>query len=312
MKVFVNPGHAPGGSPDPGACGNGLRESDVAANVGEMARQYLEAAGCETRLLQSDSLREISSTSNAWGADIFVSIHCNSAGNPAAKGTETYCYHGSESGAALASKIQRQMADALGTCDRGVKEAGFHVIRETDCTAVLAELAFISNTEDAALLRDRQDDFARAIARGVTDYIQSIQPVMPPQASAAVKDGMLSEHFAASEFSCHHCGEGGDSISPRLVELLEQLRADCGGYPLRINSGYRCPSHNANVGGAPNSQHVQGTAADVARPEALSFGDFAWYVGRLPFDGIGLYPGAKGDFIHVDVRHGGIGSHIYW
>jgi N-acetylmuramoyl-L-alanine amidase len=36
--------------------------------------------------------------------------------------------------------------------------------------AVLVELAFISNEGDEELLRDRQDDFARAIARGVTDY----------------------------------------------------------------------------------------------------------------------------------------------
>lgn len=312
MKVFINPGHAPNGNPDPGACGHGLREADVTAAVGAQVKKYLDAAGCETRLLQSDSLSEISGTSNGWSADIFVSIHCNSAANEAARGAETFCYYSSEAGAKLAAKIQKQLASSLDTLNRGVKEAGFHVVRETNCTAVLVELAFISNAQDAILLRDKQDDFAAAIARGVTDYIQSLQPIMPPGATVTPDSGMLSEHFAASEFTCHHCGQGGNKMSPKLIELLEKLRANCGGYPLSINSGYRCPTHNANVGGVPNSQHVQGTAADVARPQELTFGEFAWYVDQLPFDGIGLYPGDKGDFIHVDVRNGGVGSHIYW
>lgn len=316
-KVFINPGHAPYGNPDPGACGNGLRESDVTAAVGALVQKYLNDAGVETNLLQSDSLGEISATSNAWGADLFVSIHCNSAGNPAANGTETFRYNGSVKGAKLAGAIQKQLVDSIGTTDRGVKDANFYVLRNTDCVAVLVELAFISNEGDAAILRDKQDDIARAIARGVTDYIIDGGAVQPPAVAHAAPEidpasGMLSEHFAANEFACHCCGQGGGDMHPRLIELLEQLRANIGGYPLHINSAYRCPSHNAEVGGVPNSQHVLHTAADVARPDELSFDEFAWYVGQLPFDGIGLYPGDMGDFVHTDVRHGGVGSHIYW
>ena len=79
-------------------------------------------------------------------------------------------------------------------------------------------------------------------------------------------------------------------MHPKLIELLEKLRA--------------------NVGGVPNSQHVLGTAADLAVPSGMTFNEFQWYVEQLPFDGIGLYP--YQDFIHVDVRDGGIGSKIYW
>ena len=81
MKVFINPGHAPNGNPDPGAVNNttGLRESDVAATIGNLVKKYLEAAGCECQLFQSDDLYEIVSDSNSWDADVFVSIHCNSA-----------------------------------------------------------------------------------------------------------------------------------------------------------------------------------------------------------------------------------------
>lgn len=79
MKVFLNPGHAPGGHPDPGAVNSesGLRECDVALAVGQSAESYLNAAGVATELLQSDSLEEICEAANASDADIFVSIHCN-------------------------------------------------------------------------------------------------------------------------------------------------------------------------------------------------------------------------------------------
>lgn len=170
MKVFINPGHAPNGNPDPGACGCGLRESDVAAQVGHLVEKYLQAAGCETKLLQSDSLYEISSSANAWDADVFVSIHCNSAANSAANGTESFCYPGSTQGRKLAECIHTQIITSLTITNRGVKEANFHVIRETNMPACLVELAFINNYRDANLLKNNYDDFARAIARGVTDY----------------------------------------------------------------------------------------------------------------------------------------------
>lgn len=70
MKVFLNPGHAPGGHPDPGAVNSesGLRECDVALAVGQSAENYLNAAGVATELLQSDSLEEICEAANARDA----------------------------------------------------------------------------------------------------------------------------------------------------------------------------------------------------------------------------------------------------
>ena len=175
MKVFLNPGHAPNGNPDPGACGCGLRECDVAKNVADLVAGYLAAAGVEVvGSLQSDSLHEVVSASNRADADVFISIHCNAC-NGSANGTEVWHYYGSGEGEKLADCIQSQIVDALGTVDRGVKGAkpgvnGLYVLNNTDAVAVLVELAFIDNESDAALLRERQDEFARAIARGVTDY----------------------------------------------------------------------------------------------------------------------------------------------
>ena len=189
MKVFINPGHDikyDSGAVNPST---GLRECDVASSIGELVRQYLMAAGCECYLMQSDNLAPtrsgrseyedrqgatVTETANNWGADIFVSIHCNSATNTSARGTEAECYGGGE-GEKLAQCIQSQIVDSIGTIDRGVKYMPqLLVLKYTDMPAVLVETAFISNDEDAALLTDKQDEFARAIARGVTDYEQQL------------------------------------------------------------------------------------------------------------------------------------------
>ena len=188
MKVFINPGHDQ--KYDSGAVNpnTGLRECDVAAEVGALVVDYLEAAGCEWQLLQSDNLAPppagrseyadrqgptVTETANDWGADIFVSIHCNAA-NTTAQGTEVECY-GSGTGEQLAQCIQSQIVDSIGTTDRGVKYMPqLLVLKYTDMPAVLVEMAFIDNDEDAELLAGKQDEFARAIARGVTDYEQMI------------------------------------------------------------------------------------------------------------------------------------------
>ena len=175
MRLFLNPGHAPDGKPDPGACGFGLRECNVAKNVADLVAGYLAAAGVEVvGNLQSDSLHEVVTASNNSDTDVFISIHCNAC-NGAANGTEVWHYYGSGAGKTLASCIQNQIVDALGTTDRGVKGAkpsvnGLYVLSNTNAVVVLVELAFIDHAGDAQLLREQQDEFARAIARGVTDY----------------------------------------------------------------------------------------------------------------------------------------------
>ena len=176
MKVFINPGHMPG--VDPGAVNaeSGLQEADVAKSVGELVAEYLIAAGCEVEVLQSDNLMYdgegpcVCATANEWPADIFVSIHCNAAASDAS-GTEVEVMPGSDGSIRLGGCIQRQIVDSLHTIDRGLKERpNLCVLKNTDMPAVLVECAFISNDSDAQLLTDNQDDFAKAIARGITDY----------------------------------------------------------------------------------------------------------------------------------------------
>lgn len=170
MKIVVNGGHEP--NVDSGAVGSRSTEAEITQKLMLLVSAYLEKAGCEVMAVQTADLAEICDVTNKWGADILVSIHCN-AFNQKAKGTETFAYYGSREGDALAHHIQSQIVTSLATTNRGVKEAGFHVLKHTKCTAVLVETAFIDNKGDEQLLLDKTDEFARAIARGVTDYVSA-------------------------------------------------------------------------------------------------------------------------------------------
>lgn len=78
---------------------------------------------------------------------------------------------------------------------------------------------------------------------------------------ASDNDRKLSENFRVREFACK---DGTDRvvIDERLVMILQKIR-DYFGVPVNINSGYRTAAHNASVGGAPNSAHMTGMAADI-------------------------------------------------
>ena len=128
---------------------------------------------------------------------------------------------------------------------------------------------------------------------------------------------MPSEHFSAEELMCHgasqgHCGcgpETANNVSPLLLEKLEALRAMIGG-PIEISCAYRCPAHNAEVGGVSNSQHVDGTAADVQTPNydhCNTPEQLKWFCEQIGFDGIGLYDWG----CHVDVRDNGQSPNTY-
>ena len=136
---------------------------------GKLLACYLQTAGCEVKTLQNDDLGLVCAESNEWGADIFVSLHCN-AFNTQARGTETLFK--SFNGQRLANDIQSQIIRSINTVDRGVKERqDLWVLNGTDATAVLVEMAFIDNDEDLALLNNDLDTIVRAIARGITDFI---------------------------------------------------------------------------------------------------------------------------------------------
>lgn len=178
-KVFLNPGHCPG--VDPGAVNDcyDVTEAEIVREVGDMVADYLRAAGCEVKILQSDNLAgespaypNVCANANNWPADIFVSLHCNAASGQA-RGTECFVFSCWSKSDKLAECIQAQLVHSLGTVDRGVKEGPrLSVLRNTSMPAVLVELAFIDNADDCQLLMNKKREFAAAVARGVTDYLQ--------------------------------------------------------------------------------------------------------------------------------------------
>ena len=193
MKVVIDPGHA-GRNIDPGAVNGstGLQEADVALVISRQVANYLLNVGYEVKLTrteweqeETDDLSYRTALANDWGADIFISLHCNSAANQSAEGYEVWTSPGNTLGDKLATRIYGQIAaefpDRAGRTDYSDgdpdKESRFYVLVHTDAPACLVEMAFISNDAEAALLADAawQDRYARAIARGVTDYFVAME-----------------------------------------------------------------------------------------------------------------------------------------
>lgn len=111
----------------------------------------------------------------------------------------------------------------------------------------------------------------------------------------------LSANFKVSEFRCN---DGSDKIliDSDLVAILQKIR-DKFKKPISINSGYRTPSYNAKIGGATNSYHTKGSAADIKVANVLPQ-TIAEYCESIGVKGIGC--GAN--YIHVDTRK----KRSYW
>lgn len=176
MKICIDPGH---GGKDPGALGrcgdNDLCEHDIALQICLYLEEILQQSGhltCLTRRSNHTlSLPARSQFANRYHADLFVSIHCNAAYQDTAAGIETWIHPSSSVGKKYADPIQASLTATFPDHNnRGVKEANFHVLRETAMPAVLIETEFISNPEQAEFLskNDNQRKIALAIAEGIS------------------------------------------------------------------------------------------------------------------------------------------------
>lgn len=120
--------------------------------------------------------------------------------------------------------------------------------------------------------------------------------------------GDLMKYFKESDFACKCCGElPEDGMNESLLEKLDALR-ELVKVPVYISCGYRCPSHNAEVGGVENSQHVLGNAADIYTDD-LTVDELADAAVKIGFDGIGRY--YSDEFVHVDCREDGQSPNEY-
>ena len=166
MKICINAGHGAKGvnnsssnGIDPGAIGpSGYQEYIETKEIAYLVSTKLKFNGIEI--------------SNSWKSDYFVSIHCNSF-SADSHGVETFSLSSTGKGRVLAEKVHKELVPATNLFDRGLKTANYHVLRETDCPAILTEIGFISNSTEEALMKDSTWDnkVSSAIARGICNFL---------------------------------------------------------------------------------------------------------------------------------------------
>jgi len=197
MKIAIDPGH---GGKDTGALGpTGLTEASVALAISQYLADKLVALGLIVRLTRdSDVFIELGARcgiANIWAADYFVSVHLNCDGSTAT-GIETL--YKTDKGKALATPIQREMVEATGDQNRGLKYRNdLYVLNGTNMPACLAETGFISNPDFEA--KFRTDDYrkllASAMATGIAQYLDlAPAPPVPPEPVPPIS------------FNCPKCG----------------------------------------------------------------------------------------------------------
>jgi N-acetylmuramoyl-L-alanine amidase len=196
--VLLDPGH---GGDQPGAKpASGLDEKELTLEVARIVSAELKRLGVSSVLTRDDDselgLCERTSKIDEVEADLFISIHMNSAENAAARGLETYIlpYEGypstagghrdtkrvvgnssDELNAILAYLIHRDTLRATGAEDRGIKRARFEVLVNSTCPAVLVECGFLSNTNENSLLQTAtyREELGKGVATGI-NYFMSL------------------------------------------------------------------------------------------------------------------------------------------
>ena len=168
MQLCFNYGH---GGKDSGASYKGRKESDDVLNLGKAIAQEVRRHNVvvdETRT--SDVFMELSDISkfeNKKYYDYFISFHRNGFKPEQANGVETFTYpHSSAKAKSLAAKVQSNLV-GVGFADRKLKEANFHVLRETKSAAILIELGFIDNTADNILFDTKRNEIIKGITKAI-------------------------------------------------------------------------------------------------------------------------------------------------
>jgi N-acetylmuramoyl-L-alanine amidase len=175
-KVVLDAGH---GDQDPGAKGIGGRlEKNFNLAVTLKIKALLDKEKrIRPYLTRSDdtfvTLDNRALFANNLKADLFISIHANSAGtNAAPSGTETY--YSRTTSTAFADVVHKYLVQATGLSDRKVRQAGYVVIKKTTMPAILLESGYLSNRNDEKLLftEAAQNKIAAAVVKGIKEYLK--------------------------------------------------------------------------------------------------------------------------------------------
>lgn len=183
IKVFIDAGHNSSGY-NTGAIGNGLREQDITFSVARRLGDILES-DFEIKLSRptQDTNLGIDNTSavnvrwqmaNSWGADYFISLHCNAGGGT---GAETLYYR--DDSKDYATTIQNIYYTQMSLNNRGViKRGNLAVLNKTNMPSIIVELAFIDSpltNLDTNILKNKHQEMADALAKGFYKYLNILQ-----------------------------------------------------------------------------------------------------------------------------------------
>jgi uncharacterized protein YcbK (DUF882 family) len=115
---------------------------------------------------------------------------------------------------------------------------------------------------------------------------------------------IIAPYFKPDEFKCdgEPCLE---NMDPNFLGKLVELRERCG-IPFILNSTYRSPAKNRQVGGAPDSMHLLGRAVDIHVPGGAA----RWLIVQQATH-MGLSVGIMEKAVHVDDRSGPVMFHYY-
>lgn len=174
LKFCLDSGH---GGKDPGAVNGNKKEAHAALEITYWLKELLEEKNHIVKLTRTDdtyiSLTERCNISNKFSPSAFISIHLNSAENKSASGVETLRYTKVGSTTKnLAANVQKHLVAATGFKNRGVKERdNLTVLKKTVAPAILVEVGFISNDQEAELLFNCrwQYKIAKAILKGIEE-----------------------------------------------------------------------------------------------------------------------------------------------
>lgn len=188
--IVLDPGH---GGPNPGSIGVGpTPEKDNVLAIGLYAKELLEAAGAKVVMTRSadvdpsvgtpwegqptGQLDARVATANNSGADVFVSIHNNYNNDPSYTGIQVYYDVNRPESAPLAQALHQALLTTLGAADRGLMDGSWlKVLRETRMPAVLLEIGFLSNPDEAYRLSTPafRRQAAQAIYQGLLSYFRA-------------------------------------------------------------------------------------------------------------------------------------------
>lgn len=174
FTVMLDPGH---GGTEVSATHFGVDEKTVTLPIALKVGELLEAAGIGVSYTRTEdvkvSLQERVDMANTADTDIYVSIHANAyPQNSAVVGIETFYLYDGDQGKTLAQSIQSAIVASTGANNRGAKEAGYYVIKNTIMPAVLVETGFLTNEAECMKLTTDayQWQLAEGIAQGIFNY----------------------------------------------------------------------------------------------------------------------------------------------